>query len=149
MPSRRIRKTVWAGLILVVLYLLSRIAFYTLDPENIIDLDKGDNLNAKQEVYAMCAHIVDGKPLVLDSVFSVKKNIYAYSQHSHRTHLMHHWFLDSTLVFSHLCSYDTVCISTDHKKMQPGEWSVDFVEGDKLKSTVQFRVLAKENPCRK
>ncbi|MBO7060671.1 hypothetical protein [Fibrobacter sp.] len=143
-PLRYLRKTTIIVIVVFLAFLAHRVVTSLMENEVVQDVAESE-LSLVQSV--ICRHIVSGSPFGQDSVFEENIRLYFYTaipnikDYKDDT-LLTVWFRGLDTVQTVPCSLTgDVCFSMIAPSLlQPGEWSVDLVDKQRLLSSRQFRI---------
>lgn len=143
-PLRYVRKTTIIVIVVFLAFLIHRIVDSLSANEPVQDVAESE-LSLMQGI--VCRHIVSGSPFGQDSVFEEGIRLYFYTAISNIKEykddtLLTVWFRGLDTVQTVPCNVTgDVCFAMIAPSLlQPGDWSVDLVDRQKLLSSRQFRI---------
>ncbi len=145
-PLRYLRKTTIVFLVVFLCFLVHCVVIAVNRSEKVPESSRASDVKLLESV--VCRNIVGGAPFGVDSVFPVHTRLYYHGELPKlawdvpERRIMHIWYRGADTVQKALCTiFDGSCESSiAPQRLEPGEWSVDAVEGRKLLSSRQFRV---------
>lgn len=143
-PLRYLRKTTIIVMVVFLAFLIHRVVDSLTEIDPVQDVAESE-LSQMQGI--VCRHIVSGSPFGQDSVFEEGIRLYFYTAIPNINDfkddtLLTVWFRGLDTVQTVPCSVTgDVCFAMIAPALlQPGEWSVDLVDHQKLLSSRQFRI---------
>ena len=145
-PLRNLRKTTIVVVAVFLAFFIHRIVDFCLEEVAVReDTSEVEQASAKGVV---CTHVINGSPYGMDTTFDANTRLFFYStafksSYAEGDTLYHVWYNGLDTIQKSPCHLNgESCVSfLEARRVQPGEWSVDFLTGRKLLASRQFKVL--------